>query len=192
MSLRVTFELRDSDLSHFRNIMREARAAAAEHSPDEVLQSANGLLESVKKVELPDFVRGRLENIKVLIDMLEDEEWDLPEEETGRVLNALAYFAEPEDLIPDHVPGLGFLDDAIMVELVCREFRIEIQAYTRFCRMREVEDKKGTDRMRDKDTRKKWLADQRQILIDWMRSKRRRDRAERVRRSGGRSPFSLF
>jgi len=191
MSLRVTFELRDSDLNHFRKIMREARDVAEEHSPDEVLQSAHGLLESVKKVELPDFVRDRLENIKVLLEMLEDAEWQLPEEETERVLNALAYFAEPEDLIPDHVPGLGFLDDAIMVELVCREFRFEIQAYTRFCRMRNAEEQKGSDRMRDKDAREKWLAAQRESLHAWMRERRNKSRTRRSR-SGSRSPFSLF
>ncbi len=190
MSLRVTFELRDSDLDHFRKIMREARDVAEEHSRDEVLKAAHGLLESVKKIELPDFVRGRLENIRVLLEMLEDAEWALPEEESERVMNALAYFAEPEDLIPDHVPGLGFLDDAIMVELVCREFRFEIQAYTRFCRMREAEEQKGTERMRDKHAREKWLADQRKMLVSWMRDRRRSGRTRGAR--GGRSPFSLF
>ena len=48
------------------------------------------------------------------------------------MLNALAYFAEPDDLIPDQIPGLGFLDDAIMVELVVRELRHEIEAYEDF------------------------------------------------------------
>lgn len=187
MSLRVTFELRNSDLNHFRTIMREARNAAVEHSPEEVLQSAHGLLASVKGIELPDFIRGRLEKIRVLIDMLEDKEWQLPEEESNRVLNALAYFSEPEDLIPDHVPGLGFLDDAIMVELVCREFSIEIQAYQRFCRVR---DSKGSGRMKDKDAREKWLADQRKALHDWIRT--RRKQRSRSSASGGRSPFSLF
>ena len=89
MSLRITFELGNSDLNHFRTIMREAREAAVEHSPDEILQAAHGLLESVKGVEMPDFIRGRLEKITTMIEMVEDAEWKLPEEETARVLNAL-------------------------------------------------------------------------------------------------------
>jgi uncharacterized membrane protein YkvA (DUF1232 family) len=193
MSLRVTFELRDSDLSHFRKIMREAREVAAEHSPEEVLASAHGLLASVEKVELPDFVRGRLERIKILIDMLEDEEWQLPREETDRVMNALAYFAEPEDLIPDHVPGLGFLDDAIMVELVCREFRFEIEAYSRFCRMRKAEEERGAKgKLADKDAREQWLREYRKQLHGWMRERRHRSRPASRRSGGKRSPFSLF
>jgi uncharacterized membrane protein YkvA (DUF1232 family) len=189
MSLRVTFELHKSDLDHFRKIMSEARAAAADYSPEEVLRSAHGLLASVRNVELPDFVAGRLEKIKVLIDMLEDEEWQLPDEEAGRVMNALAYFAEPEDLIPDHVPALGFLDDAIMVELVCREFSIEIQAYKRFCRIRDADDAGGSGRKMDKDAREKWLAAQRKALHEWIISRRKR---HTQRRGESGSPFSLF
>jgi uncharacterized membrane protein YkvA (DUF1232 family) len=193
MSLRVTFELRDSDLSHFRKIMREAREVAVEHSPEEILQSAHGLLEAVKDVELPDFVRGRLERIKILIDMLEDAEWQLPKEESDRVMNALAYFSEPEDLIPDHVPGLGFLDDAIMVELVCREFQFEIEAYSRFCRMRAAEEQRGAKgHMADKDSREKWLAEYRKQLQGWMKERRHRSRHGGRRSGSQRSPFSLF
>jgi uncharacterized membrane protein YkvA (DUF1232 family) len=193
MSLRVTFELGKTDLDHFRAIMREAREASVELAPEAVLKAARGLLESVKDIELPDFVRGRLEKINVLIDMVEDSEWRLPEKETGRVLNALAYFSEPEDLIPDHVPGLGFLDDAIMVELVCREFRFEIQAYSRFCRMREVEEKRGDrSRFTSEDTRQLWLEERRKELVSWMRERRTRRSRSRKSASAGSSPFSLF
>lgn len=193
MSLRVTFELRESDLQHFRTIMREAREVAAEHSPDEILQAAHGLLAAVNNVELPDFVRGRLERIKILIDMVEDREWALPEEETDRVMNALAYFSEPEDLIPDHVPGLGFLDDAIMVELVCREFQFEIEAYSRFCKMRSAEEERGSKgRLADRDAREKWLAEYRKQFQGWMRERRQRTRLGSRRSGSRRSPFSLF
>ena len=75
--------------------------------------------------------------------MLSDIEWRLPHQDATRVLNALAYFAEPEDLIPDHIPGLGFLDDAIMIELVVRELKHELEAYRDFCDYREKLLKSG-------------------------------------------------
>lgn len=193
MALKVTFELAEGDLDHFRTIMRQARDVAEKRSPAEVIAAADGLLSKVRSTEVPDFVSDRLARIQTLIDMLEDGEWKLPEEETGRVLNALAYFGEPEDLIPDHVPGLGFLDDAIMVELVVRELRHEIEAYKDFCAFRSSEEarRQRHGKADDPVTREQWLASRRKSLHSRMRGRRRADR-ERRRRSTSRSPFSLF
>jgi uncharacterized membrane protein YkvA (DUF1232 family) len=193
MSLRVSFELSKADLKHFRTIMREARDAAADKPAAEVLAAARKLLDSVGDVEMPEFVGDRIARIQVMIDMVEDREWKLPDEETTRVVNALAYFGEPEDLIPDHIPGLGFLDDAIMVELVVRELRHEIDAYTDFCRFRAVEEqRRGGRGAEDEVTREEWLAVRRKELQSRMRNRRLRERTRRGARSGGRSPFSLF
>jgi uncharacterized membrane protein YkvA (DUF1232 family) len=193
MSLRVSFELGDADLSHFRKIMLESRSATVDLGQEEILQAARELLESVKAVTVPDFVSGRLSKIQVMIDMIEDAEWQLPDKETSRVLNALAYFSEPEDLIPDHIPGLGFLDDAIMVELVCRELRHDMDAYVDFCEFRDAEGQRRSKAGLQTDiTTEDWLATRRKELHSRMRNRRRRERSSRRGRSGGRSPFSLF
>ena len=72
-----------------------------------------------------------------MISMVSDLDWRLPHGESQRVLQALVYFTEPDDLIPDHIPGLGFLDDAIMIELLVRELRHETEAYQDFCKFRD-------------------------------------------------------
>jgi uncharacterized membrane protein YkvA (DUF1232 family) len=40
--------------------------------------------------------------------MIEDSEWKILAQERADVLSALAYFSDPEDLVPDHIPVLGF------------------------------------------------------------------------------------
>ena len=189
MSLRITIDLDDSDLNHFRLIMKEARQAAGRLSEEEIIESSTELLRKVRQGKVPAYVHERLDKLRVLTEMLGDGEWRLPPEETARVINALAYFSEPEDLIPDHIPGLGYLDDAIMVELVVRELRHEIEAYQDFCAFRVREEVRRGTKGEDAVTREEWLRTRRRELHSRMR---RRRRGERKRRSSDRSPLSLF
>ena len=43
----------------------------------------------------------------------------------------------PDDRIPDRIPGVGYLDDAIMAEFAARELTHEIAAYEAFRENRE-------------------------------------------------------
>ncbi|MGH8495529.1 MAG: YkvA family protein [Gammaproteobacteria bacterium] len=191
MSLRVTFDLGDDDLKHFQLIMREARNAIKDIDQATIVRSAHDLLKQIRSVKIPQFIQERLAKLETMIGMVTDEEWKLPEPERTRVLNALAYFGEPEDLIPDHIPGLGFLDDAIMIELVVRELRHEIQAYTDFCTFRSVEENRRRHYGKeDTVTREEWLRQRRSELHSRMRRRRRRDRSHSA--GSGRSPFSLL
>ena len=182
--MKIEFTLSESDLEHFRLIMQQAQKSAARLSEQHIIESARALLDQVEASNAPDFISDRLQRLQTMTDMVRDSEWQLPAEETARVLSALAYFSEPEDLIPDHIPGLGFLDDAIMVELVAVELRHEVEAYDDFCAFRaEQLSASGTD-----VTRSEWLQSRREELQQRMRRRRKRRRDG----SNRKSPFSLF
>lgn len=173
--MRISFELDDNDLRHFRLIMNEARKAARRLSPEDIVAAAEDLLVEVPKSDAPGFIVERLERLRLMISMLSDIEWRLPHQDATRVLNALAYFAEPEDLIPDHIPGLGFLDDAIMIELVMRELKHEMEAYRDFCDYRERLVRSGDG---SSASREGWLDSRRKELQ--ARMHRRRGRGSRL------------
>lgn len=172
MSLRISFELDDNDLKHFELIMREARKAAAGMPPEDIVAEAESLLHSMEEHDTPGFIFERVQKLRMMIRMISDLEWRLPHQETTRVLNALAYFAEPEDLIPDSIPGLGFLDDAIMIELVVRELRHEIEAYEDFCNFRNRVRADGGTKIAV--SRHDWLVERRKELQSRMRRRRKR------------------
>lgn len=174
MALRVSFELDDEDLKHFRLIMKQARKVASRLAPEDIVANAEDMLRNIGKSKIPGFIRQRLETLEVMIQMLTDHQWRLPHNDATRVLNALAYFTDAEDLIPDHIPGLGFLDDAIMIELVSRELRHEIEAYREFCEFRRINrPHQGVKARSDDITREQWLDRRRKNLQERMRRRRK-------------------
>ncbi|NQZ05648.1 MAG: DUF1232 domain-containing protein [Algicola sp.] len=177
MAFEIKFELQDSDLDYFREVMRKALAGAERLEESAILEKAGQLSGEVKGT-VPEFVSLRLKKLDTLIAMIKDEEWKIPDEERRDVLGALAYFSDPLDLVPDHIPVLGFLDDAIMIELVVEELAGDVEAYEEFCeyRIREV-GRRGDDTI----TREEWLADKRRELHSRMRN-RRSGRSARGRR----------
>ena len=179
MALKVTFELEDKDLRYFRANMKQAQSAAQQLSEAEVLAKAEGMIEEVKATKVPAFVRQRVDQLNSLIDMVRDSEWDLADKERKNVVAALAYFADPEDMIPDNIPVLGYIDDAIMIELVVSELKPEIEAFNDFARYRKEE--KARNRNPD-ITREEWLNVKRRDL----HARMRRRRSSRSRRSARR------
>lgn len=173
MSLSLTIDLNDHDLEHFASALEAARKAAAGKSPEEIVQAASKLLEGAQQVRAPDFIRERLERLDDMIAMVRDEGWHLDEEDRQHVLSALVYFADPQDVIPDHVQVLGYLDDAIMIELCVRELRHELEAYDDFCEYREREaTKRGIEPAAVGRT--DWLDSRRDELVERMHARRQR------------------
>lgn len=177
--MKVTFELSPADLAHFRQrLKRVQKRDSSDEKP--VIEGGRTLLAEARDASPPEFVRERLDQLEQLIEMLVDQQWRLEGRDRVRILDALAYFVDPEDMIPDRLPGIGYLDDAIMIELIVQELRHEISAYQDFCAFRK---EKKTDQL---ETR-------RDALQARMRRRRRRDREElRSRSSKPRSPFGLW
>jgi uncharacterized membrane protein YkvA (DUF1232 family) len=179
MPLRVTFTLSDQDLKYFRQRVRESRLRAQGTAPEEIIGGARDLLERVRAVEVPEFLAERIGKLETLISMVDDELWKVQEDVRRRVLSALAYFVNPYDIIPDDVPGIGFLDDAIIVELIVRELKHDIEAYEDFVRFDRERRRtaRGDARTTDPDQYK--AARQRLLRRARRRSRRERDRVGR-------------
>jgi uncharacterized membrane protein YkvA (DUF1232 family) len=175
MPLDITFTLSDQDLDHFQGIVDKAKSAMEGGASDEsVVAAARQLIDDARSSELPAFIGSRLDKLEVVINMIDDEEWQLSEDERHRVIGALIYFCDPEDLIPDHVPGFGFLDDAIYVEIIIRELAAEIESYEEFCTFRVAEEARRKEAGEDPHVeREAWLADKRATLHARMRKRRR-------------------
>jgi len=187
MSLHINFRLSESDLDYFGDVMQQAHEKAGDISEQQVVDNASELLEKVNQSDTLDFIRDHMGQLETLISMIEDEGWGLIEDDRKRVLGALSYFSEPHDLIPDDTPALGFLDDAIMIEIVIKALEHEIQAYSEFLIFRATEtNRRGMDAAQVQKS--DWLERRRQQL----HARMRRRRAGQASSRKTKSPFSLF
>lgn len=186
MPLKVTFELEDQDLRYFRSAMKQAKDAALHADESDILEKASSMVAEVKAAKVPSFVEQRLERLEALIEMARDKEWGLQAVERKNVLAALAYFADPQDMIPDSIPVLGYIDDAIMIELVVSELKHEIDAFEDFQRYRSEEKSRNRN---PNISREDYLEIKRRELHARMR---RRRSSQGSRAGSGRTRIRLF
>ncbi len=175
MTLKLVVELSESDLEHYRQRLRDSWSRGTKKEEGELVLAARKLLEQVRQVGVSESVQRRFDDLGDLISMLEDEEWGLEGEDRERIAAVMSYFVDPMDMIPDDMPGLGYLDDALMTEVIVRELRHDLDGYRDFCRYREKREQRGAEA--EKIGREEWLADKRKQLM--MRIKRRREERRR-------------
>jgi len=178
MPYKLTIQLSDRDLRHFRRELKRTWDAVRIADDEEILGAAAELVQTLRHEELPDFVTERLGKLETLYAMLTDPDWTLLDNERGPVLAALAYVCDPEDIIPDDIPGIGLLDDAVMIELVFHELRHEIAAYGDFLAFRRSARHRATAK-RDAEKGAAMLDTRRTQLMQRMRRRRRAEDEKR-------------
>jgi len=168
MPVKVVLELADEDLAYYRGVMDSVWKKIHKKGEKELVDGARRLLKQATKNGAPEYVRSRLAELETLCTMLDDSEWPLEDDDRNRIRAALGYFAVAKDMIPDKIPGIGFLDDALIAELVARELKPELDGYRAFC---EYRDNEKTLRGNTKVSRADWLAAKHRQI--WLRIKRR-------------------
>jgi uncharacterized membrane protein YkvA (DUF1232 family) len=180
--MRITIELEPGDVRRFLKTLERSRRIAREADEPDILAAAKQALNTLLIGNAPEYVRKRMVGVQRLIMMLEDDAWALPHPERVDVLEALVYFSDPEDLIPDEVEVIGLLDDAIVVELLLRRQRHVLQAYQDFCEYRSAMVETGPETRHLNAAR---LARRREMLMARMRRRRARTPATSTRTRAG-------
>lgn len=187
MALNIMLELSDEDLKYFSRVLNSVWKQHSKLPESDIVSGARELIKQARKSKAPSYVMRRLDDIKLLIELLGDKEWALDAEDRRRILAAISYFAVKKDIIPDKVLGIGYLDDALMAELVIRELKHDLEGYRDFVAYRESE----LERRGKVADREQWLSSRRAMLME--RVRRRRERMwERRRETSATHPILRY
>ena len=70
-----------------------------------------------------------LDDFKLLLGMITDKEFSIDKTTWLLIAGALAYAVMPMDVVPDFIPGVGFVDDAFVISAVMKKISGEIDRY---------------------------------------------------------------
>lgn len=92
------------------------------------------LTEAIKKA---DSAQGPFEKVweelqlmfGIIKDWMTAEYKEIPKGSILAILGGLVYFVSPIDVIPDFIPGIGYLDDIFVISLVIGQIRADLQKY---------------------------------------------------------------
>ncbi|WP_188662753.1 YkvA family protein [Arenimonas soli] len=135
--------LEETAVARFNALLAQLDPNAPRVTADQLVTLARWLQEQPRERAVA-ILAERLRRAEHLRRMLNDGDWELDAELRERSRLLISYLHEVNDLIPDDLPLVGHLDDALLVELAWPAFRDQSLDYGDFCAFRKQEQPRGT------------------------------------------------
>lgn len=123
-------------IAEFNQLLHELHPDAPFVDRDAVASVARWL-QSLPGPQAEALLQARLGRLAELQAMVADTDWAIEPALARRVGRLVEYVERERDLIPDDVPRIGRLDDALLVELAWPMVAEELEDYRDFQRFRE-------------------------------------------------------
>lgn len=89
-----------------------------------------------KKIKWLPFIREEFKSLPILISMVRSyikrDYTRVPVRTIIAIISALIYFLSPLDVVPDWIPFLGQMDDALVIATVWKQVHKDIDAYRKW------------------------------------------------------------
>jgi hypothetical protein len=126
-------------LRHFNDLIARIDLQHVPLERDQVASAARQLIDEPGDGLTPACIRQRMRRAAALHRMLTDPEWDTLAVASLAAAIVVDYLRDSANLIPNGLPVVGRLDDAVMVETGWPKAAEEVRNYMDFCRLRRIE-----------------------------------------------------
>ncbi len=83
--------------------------------------------------DIPNALQALWEDLKLMIELIKDyydgTYREIPWKSVAAIVGAVVYFISPIDVIPDFIPVIGYLDDALVIKLALDLVHDDLLAY---------------------------------------------------------------
>jgi len=156
-------ELDEQALRRFNELVRELDPDHAPFSAEQIAGAARRVLRAAMKGADSTFIKVRMRRAGEMRAALKDTQWQVAADLAAKMRTLLAYIDALDGLIPNDIPVVGLLDDAILVDVAMDSLRSELDEYADFCRFR-ISEAARTDVAIGavKTNREHWMAERQQ------------------------------
>ncbi|MCA0394215.1 MAG: hypothetical protein LCH70_08900 [Proteobacteria bacterium] len=131
--------LREQDLEAFNHLLSSLGWSQGPLTLDQMASVARAFPAGPKGAMLATYIRAQLDRGSVLARMVADRGWEPANDTVAAARAAVTYLASDRGLIPNWVPSVGRLDDALVIETAWPSLAAEVVDFQDFCRMRQLE-----------------------------------------------------
>ncbi|WAC63399.1 YkvA family protein [Pseudoxanthomonas sp. SL93] len=132
------YRLNSVDLDRFNRLLARLGRRQGPLAMDQVVTAARQLAAPGGDTA-PECIAQRIARLESVAAMVRDTAWEAANDAADCAQLVLDYAGDPQDLIPDWLPRVGRLDDAIVVEAAWPTLAREVASYRDFQRLRTLE-----------------------------------------------------
>lgn len=132
-------ELNNGSLRRFREVAESLQSDKPLPDVDAIASAGRKLTRQFSGMRRAPCIRLRLRALRALRAMSAESAWELEPAKQRQITMIADYAANQDRLVPDSVPVIGGLDDAVLVELAWPSLQFDLDDYLDFRRLRGEE-----------------------------------------------------
>lgn len=144
-------EIGEAELILFNELLLRLDLHRQPLARDQLVSAARELADDTDGSRAAPCIHQRMRRAGAIDRMLRDAGWRTAEVLVAPARLLVRYVREEDDLIPDALPRVGRLDDAILVDAAWTSLAGEVRSYLDYCRLRQLERELGNDHGFDRE-----------------------------------------